>query len=371
MKEGLNRAAIERIAAGIRAIDPSFNTQAFMAIALHGLEHLVLKARVNHLIDCLHQQLPCFTTLAPKLCQLPAHWDHGDAGDPLKKFAAWPVIDYVAVHGINEPALAFKTLQALTSLYSAEFAIRPFIERYPQQSFEQLYRWAKHPNEHIRRLASEGCRPRLPWGAQLKQLIKQPAPILPILTALKNDDSLYVRKSVANNLNDISKDHPAVMLDLCRQWLAPNKQQALKQKPHPTDYTQWIIKHGCRTLVKAGNRECLQLLGINNACISHAQISCNAAVTQDYPLTITLQFLSQKDQTLIIDYAISFLRANGQHRTKVFKLKTIAAMRNQTITLHKNYSFKPISTRRYYKGPHSVSVQINGNVVASQDFILA
>lgn len=360
MKMGLSSAAIARISKSISAIAPSFNSEAFSREALNNLETLELKARVNHIIQCLHQQLPPFEQLAPKMVQLPKHWDFGQQGDPLASFAAWPIIDYVAAYGIEHPITAFHVLEALTPLYTAEFAIRPFIQRYPALAFEQLKKWTASPNEHLRRLASEGCRPRLPWGMQLKTLIAEPSPILNILEPLKNDDSLYVRKSVANNLNDISKDNPSIMLKQCEKW----------QKNSPHQHTDWIIKHACRSLIKEGNLQCLNLLGYTQAHIKNARIISNSIVTEHTPLIFEASFTSVKDQPLIVDYAIDFLRASGKHNTKVFKIKTLTALAGQTIKINKHYSFKTITTRKYYKGEHTIHLQINGNILASQKFIL-
>lgn len=360
MKMGLSQAAITRIGKSISAIEPSFNTEAFSHEALKSLETLKLKERVSHIIQCLNQQLPPFEQLAPKLIQLPKHWDFGQQGDPLAKLAAWPIIDYVAAYGIEQPLIAFNVLEALTPLYSAEFAIRPFIQRYPALSFGQLQKWTTSPNEHLRRLASEGCRPRLPWGMQLKGLIAEPTPILDILEPLKNDDSLYVRKSVANNLNDISKDNPSIMLAQCEKW----------QKNSPHKHTHWIIKHACRTLIKEGNLQCLNLLGYSQAKIKNAKITSNTIATERVPLTFEASFISLKNQPLIVDYAIDFLRANGKYNTKVFKMKTLAALEGQTIKINKHYSFKAITTRKYYKGEHTIHLQINGHILASQNFIL-
>ncbi|WP_054113887.1 DNA alkylation repair protein [Marinagarivorans algicola] len=360
MKQGLSHPAIMRISQSLAAIEPSFSADNFEKSALQGLDNLALKARVNHIIACLHQHLPSFEQFAPKLCQLPQHWDQGDPNEAQHRFAAWPIIDYVAVHGIEHPELAFTVLEAITHLFSAEFAIRPFIERYPTKAFAQLKQWTTSTNEHVRRLASEGCRPRLPWGIQLKALVADPSPIFAILEPLKSDSSLYVRKSVANNLNDISKDHPITMLQHCAKW----------QRKCTTTHTQWIIKHACRTLIKAGHPQCLALLGFNPAQINGVALKCSAVATVNSPLSFEFTVMSTQDQALIIDYAIDFLRANGRYNRKVFKLKTFNATQGQHITLKKHYSFKPISTRRYYLGQHTLSLQINGKIVASQCFTL-
>ena len=360
MKQGLSHAAVARISQGLASIVKGFDQKNFTLQALKGLEDLELKARVHHIIAAMGLFLPAFSKVAPALCRLPAHWDKGDPKDPLRGFAAWPIIDYVARYGIDQPALAFKALEKLTPLFSAEFAIRPFIERYPHEAFQQLNLWAQHPDDHVRRLASEGCRPKLPWGMQLKTLVAAPAPILPILETLKNDPSLYVRKSVANNLNDISKDHPNTVLNTLETWRTTT---ASKE-------TLWIIQHASRTLIKQGNARALALMGAKKAHIKSSQLVCPSSVLSGGLLNFSLSFTSKQQQKLVIDYAIDFLRNNQQHNSKVFKLKTLEAQKGEEICINKSYSFKAISTRRYYPGEHRLHIQINGEVIASANFEL-
>ncbi|HEY7773323.1 MAG TPA: DNA alkylation repair protein [Marinagarivorans sp.] len=360
MKHALSQQAVERIAAGLSAVVKSFDSENFKMQACTGLEKLTLKARVSHIIAAIHTQLPDFKAIAPALCELPHHWDSGNPEAALRGFAAWPIIDFVAVHGIKHPLPAYQALEHLTPLFSAEFAIRPFIEKYPDLTFKQLGVWAAHSNEHVRRLASEGCRPRLPWGIKLRTLVANPAPILPILEALKNDPSLYVRKSVANNFNDISKDHPETVLSRLESW----QNNASKE-------TQWIIRHASRTLIKQGHPRSLALLGAHEASINHVELKLRSQkIKPEGDLAFSVSFISQKKQKLVIDYAIDFIRANGQHNSKVFKLKTLEADQGQVVTLSKRYSFKTITTRRYYSGQQRVHIQVNGKRVASQSFEL-
>jgi 3-methyladenine DNA glycosylase AlkC len=357
MKNGLSTAAVNRIQQGLSAVLPHFNGKIFTAQCLQDLETLELKERVQHIITAITTQCPDFNSTAPALMELPKQWHSGDKNDALRGFAAWPVIDYVAVQGINDPALAFKVLEQLTPLFTAEFAIRPFIDQYPEQSFKQLLIWSRSQNEHVRRLASEGCRPRLPWGMQLKKLVLDPSPILPILQQLKDDESLYVRKSVANNINDITKDHPTIALALCEKW-----------QPLASSNTQWIIKHGCRSLIKAGNERCLQLLGFNAAEISDITLTCPTQIVMGESLEFNCEFTSQKVQNLVVDYSIDFSRSNNKSSNKVFKIKNLNAANNERINVIKNYSFKAISTRKYYAGMHSLNIHLNGNIIATAQF---
>ncbi|WP_220720032.1 DNA alkylation repair protein [Agarivorans litoreus] len=363
MKNGLAEPAVQRIAKGIVAVYPKFDCEQFVDLALDGLEELELKQRVNHIIGVLQQTLPeDFSQTCKLLTALPHHWDRGDPDDSLRGFAIWPVTDYVAVAGIAHPQHAFKALAALSPLFSAEFAIRPFIEKYPEQSWEQLLAWTTSDDEHLRRLASEGCRPRLPWGAQLKELIADPAPILPILEALKNDSSLYVRRSVANNLNDIAKDHPELVLDLCQVW----------QKGANADL-QWLIKHATRSLVKQGHPKSFPLLGYTAEPQVDIEefVLLNSELTMGETLSFAVALRAQKpQQKFVLDYAIHFMKANGNTAAKVFKLKNVSLAQGEMFAMEKSHSFKVISTRCYYPGEHFVAIHINGQERARLAFTL-
>lgn len=363
MKDGLGRAAIARIGNSLAQVIPQFDARAFEADARRGLDQLELKARVHHLIDVLHRHydLP-FKKLSNYLQHLPEVWDRGSAADNKAGFAAWPVIDYVAVHGLAHPKEALHTLEKLTPLFSAEFAIRPFIQQHPDFTYAKLVDWCDHPSEHVRRLASEGSRPRLPWGMRLPQFIHNPEPLLGILQKLKTDESLYVRRSVANNLNDISKDNPEWMIKLCAAWLADSH-----------EHTNWIVKHAMRSLVKAGDARVFPLLGY--AAKPSVTLSDIKLAKHTIALGDALEFnctLSggKRAQHVVVDYVIYFMKSNGKLAPKVFKLKNIALAANETVVISKRHSFKPITTRRYYTGAHQVAIQINGTEIARREFEL-
>ncbi|MEE1674758.1 DNA alkylation repair protein [Agarivorans aestuarii] len=363
MKNGLAEPAVQRIAQGIAAVYPEFDAKRFVELALKGLEELGLKQRVTHIIEVLQQTLPeDFAKVTEILTALPQYWDRGDPDDSLRGFAIWPVTDYVAVAGIDQPQLAFQALAALSPLFSAEFAIRPFIEKHPELSWQQLLAWTRSEDEHLRRLASEGCRPRLPWGVQLKQLITDPAPIYPILEALKNDSSLYVRRSVANNLNDIAKDHPEQVLALCLAW----------QQGASSDL-QWLIKHATRSLVKQGHPKSFPLLGYTaEPKVDIEEFALlNSEVAMGESLSFAIALRAQKpQQKFVLDYALHFMKANGKTAAKVFKLKNVNLAEGEMFAMEKSHSFKAISTRRYYPGEHFVAIHINGQEQARLAFTL-
>jgi 3-methyladenine DNA glycosylase AlkC len=364
MKDGLGVHAIKRIANSVALVVPGFNAKAFQKDAERGLDELELKARVHHLIAALHRHydLP-FKKLSKYLQDLPAVWDRGSAVDNKAGFAAWPLIDYVATHGLQYPKEALQTLEKLTPLFSAEFAIRPFIQQHTEFTYEKLLEWCEHPSEHVRRLASEGSRPRLPWGMRLPQFINNPEPLVGILEKLKVDESLYVRRSVANNLNDISKDNPEWMINLCESWLADSH-----------EHTDWIVKHALRSLVKAGDVRVFPLLGYAakpNVAVSDIQLDKKKIKVGD-SIGFSCAIAGGKGaQNLVVDYVVYFVKANGKLAPKVFKLKNIALAKNETITITKKHSFKPITTRRYYAGEHQLAIQINGKEVVRADFYVS
>ena len=361
LKDRLAADAIQRIAHVLAAIQPNFAHDDFIQQAHTGLEQLELKQRVHHLITILSLHLSDdFSQAAHVLQQIPAHWPtHNEQGD--YGFAAWPLIDYVAVYGLAYPDIALQTLKILTPLFTAEFAIRPFLQQHFDLTYGYLQQWARDDNYHVRRLASEGCRPRLPWGQRVPYLMSNHQEIITILEQLKDDNSDYVRRSVANNLNDISKDYPEKVIGVAQRWLANE----------PTVHRQWIIKHATRGLVKSGHADVLALLGFSQKLnIKNLDFSLNKTqISMNETVQLSLSFCLPKAQNLVIDYALHLPRANGKKSIKVFKWKTglLAAGEHH---LSQNYTFKVITTRRYYLGEHYFEVLVNGQSVGVSTLVL-
>ncbi|MBL1322096.1 MAG: DNA alkylation repair protein [Methylophaga sp.] len=364
MKDGLGTDAVDRISRVLSVIIEDFPSKKFTQSALDGIEPLALKQRVDHLIGVLADYLPNdFQSTSTILLQVKQYWDWGDENDTLSGFAAWPLIDYVAVYGIDEPKLALQVLKDITPLFSAEFAIRPFIKQHFEFTYEQALLWCNDDDEHVRRLASEGFRPRLPWGMHLNQFCESPQPIFPILNLLKDDASLYVRKSVANNLNDISKDNPDDVVTLCQRWIKDASAER-----------QFIIRQGLRSLVKSGRPDVFPLLGYT----AKPQVEKLAIKLQNAKIKLgeTLEFSTilesnlDKAQSFVLDYKVHHVKANGLTTAKVFKWKNITLQPRQNVQLQKSHSFKLITTRKYYAGTHSIELQINGKSMAKADFEL-
>jgi 3-methyladenine DNA glycosylase AlkC len=365
MKNQLGKVAVEHIALCFSELDKDFKQAEFCQQALLGLDSLQLKQRVSHIISVLHQFLPAdFAHATDLLKQLPTVWQKLDPNKEVSSFAAWPVIDYASVYGLAHPQQSLDLLSTLTHLFSAEFAIRAFIIEHPEYCHSQFTLWIKDESEHVRRLVSEGTRPRLPWGIQLKRYMADPSPNIPLLAALKDDPSLYVRRSVANHLNDISKDNPDKLLEICQDWHV-----------NASNEVQWIIKHATRSLVKAGHRQVLSLLGYQQQLrlapvrlrISNDQVQLGEYLEFDVEIGST----SVASQKLVIDFAIHFVKANGQQNAKVFKLKSLDLAAKQSCKIQKRHGIKAITTRQYYAGTHRLEILVNGQGLVSQEFELS
>lgn len=357
MKNGFNASAIARIASALSSAYPDFKSKEFVKTVISGLEPLELKPRVEFIIKTLKNFLPeCFLESVTVLLETKNHWDHGDPDDPLRSFAAWPIIDYIAAHGLEHPEQSLNALKELTPLFSAEFAIRPFIKKYPELCHQYFTVWINDENEHVRRLVSEGTRPLLPWGVRLTQFVENPEANIPLLEVLSKDTSLYVRRSVANHLNDIAKNQPELVLNVCKNWLDANNKNM-----------NWLITHATRTIVKSGHPGVFPLLGftespeltIENLTTPSKEIKLGDAIAFSFSLSSRGSVV----QKVVVDYALHFVKANGKTKPKVFKLKNTELKVGETLNFSKAFSFKPITTRKYYAGEHKIEILINGKAV--------
>jgi 3-methyladenine DNA glycosylase AlkC len=347
-----------------------FKGARFESLALAGLEALELKARVHHLCAALEATLPedfdraagiLEASLAPAV---PGEdlsvLRTSDAG--LAGWIIWSMGEFVVRRGMAQPERALAALHALTQRSTAEFAIRPFIVAHPELSFATLTAWTGDPSAHVRRLVSEGSRPRLPWGLQLKALIADPTPTLPLLHALQDDASPYVRRSVANHLNDIARDNPGVFT----QWLEQHLSEASAER-------RALLKHASRTLIKRGHAPVLKAWGLGQRYRGEAQLRIRpkqVALGGSVTLELTLQSSAARPQPLVIDYVVHHIKADGSTSPKVFKGWSLTLPPHGQQTLTKTHSLKPVTTRRYFAGTHTVEIQVNGTVVSSQCFLL-
>ena len=357
LKHIFNTERINLIADLLSTATSAFNRQVFVSHAIHELENLNLMQRMRQISEAYFVGMKPLS-LAEQfkiLRQIGPAFHHG--------FAAISLCEFVARYGLDDLEASLSTLHFLTQFGSAEFAIRPFIEKYPTETMKQMQLWSHDNNEHVRRLASEGCRPRLPWSFQLSAMKQDPSLAWPILTQLNQDDSLYVRKSVANHLNDISKDHPEWLLEQLKNWDRSNLQ------------TQWIIRHGLRTLIKQGHPEALNLIGVSTQVdinVSAFSVTpTHIELGQSISIELTCQLNQTTDADLVIDYAMIYPKANGKMSRKVFKWKRISLIPNQSIQFSKQQLIKDFSTRKHYAGLYQIELLINGRVYAETSFHLS
>lgn len=312
-----------------------------------------LKQRITHLARVLGRHLPTHYQAATEILKAASHAKHIN---PMV-YLAFPT--YIELFGQQHWQHSMETAAAITHCSTCEFAVRPFIAAHPQKAFNLLQTWAVHPSAHIRRLASEGCRPLLPWATRLPFLVADPTPVFDVLTLLKADNSKYVQKSVANNLNDITKHNPEKVLAWCaRYW-----------QQHPT--TDWIIKRGLRTLVKHGHPKATQLVGLHASPNVHVSAFTITPTTVHLGGSITLSTTLQlpHSQSLRIGYAVDYKKKNGTHSRKIFHWQE-ATYPAGTYTLRKTQTIKNLSTRVHHAGTHPVHLLINGTAVAECRFQL-
>ncbi|WP_429510196.1 DNA alkylation repair protein [Pseudomonas sp. BT76 TE3572] len=353
LKEIFNADRLQHIATEMTAVYPEFNAKAFLKLANDGLAELSIMQRMARVSECLHAVLPLsyeetlevLRALAPRL----------NSG-----FVSISLPHYVATYGAHAFEQSMDALKYFTTFGSSEFAIRHFLRSDTERSLAVMHEWSLDENEHVRRLASEGSRPRLPWSFRLEQIQADPTLAAAILDNLKADDSLYVRKSVANHLNDITKDHPEWVLDLIEGWSLDNK------------HTAWIAKHALRSLIKQGNQRALAIIGaggkpeveIIDVKVEPAVIRLGEKITLSFAVKSTVQ----DSQRLVIDYAIDYVKANGSTSAKVFKLKALTLPGKATETIARSQQIKELTTRKHYVGKHAVHVLMNGERLASTSF---
>ena len=361
LKEVYNKAFFERIMDSIEVVIPSLNRELFLTVVFtQDWEKLELKARTSYIAEAMKTFLPTdFKKAAPLLVQLTEQLNKNKVSGG---YAHLFIPEFIEKNGLDDEKTALKCIEKVTQFVSCEFAVRPFIRQNPEGLINQLILWSKHTNQHVRRLASEGCRPRLPWASSFIEFKKDPSPILPILENLKADNSLYVKKSVANNLNDISKDHPELFLTIAKEWLGRN------------DHSNWIIKHAARTLLKDGNSKAMQLFGYAKLekmdSSGFKVIESNINMGESVSFEFQLKNKSNTMEKVRLEYGIYFKMSNQQNNRKVFKISERQLSAGEVIKINKSHTIKPISTRKYYAGEHFISLILNGHELAKQAFIL-
>ena len=353
------------IARQVKAAWPQFRAKEFVADALDGYDSLELMDRGRHIARVLARHLPADYPRSLEI--LMRSIEERRPGDQVEggmaSFFFLPHTNFVAEFGIEHFEASMDALYKLTQIFTAEFSIRPFIERYERESLALLGKWALDPDAHVRRLVSEGTRPRLPWAGRLRSFQKDPAPVLTLLEQLKDDSELYVRRSVANNLNDIGKDHPEVLITVARRWMKD-----------ATDERRVLVRHSLRSLVKQGNAEALAILGFGKvATVAPENIEITPKRARNggkVTVTFDARNTSRRAQRVILDLRIHFIKANGKSSPKVFKLKSVNLPAGKTDTFRKTISLANLTTRKHYRGKHMVDVLINGRIVPLGSFVV-
>lgn len=370
-KHFINAALVRDAAAQLKRAAPSFDAARFTRLATRDLDTLELKARAMHVAAALEATLPEGFDVAAQCIEAalaPAHADdelshHTTTHKGLAGWILWPAGEFVVRRGMQSPERALQALHAITQRFTAEFAIRPFILAHPALVYRTLHEWVHDESPHVRRLVSEGSRPRLPWGLQLKPLIADPSPTLPLLLALQDDPSAYVRRSVANHLNDIAKDHPA----LVAQWLETHLPTASAER-------RALLRHASRTLIKRGDARVLSAWGLGGVFKGRAALAIaptRVSVGEHLAIAIELTSSARRAQRLAVDYAVHHVKADGRTTPKVFKGWVLELQAGETRALNKRHALKLITTRRYHAGAHEVEVLINGRSVARAGFELS
>ena len=363
-KNIFNKDLITQIAKHIKNNYNDFDTDNFIADSSDGIEKLEMKARSKQIADKLAVYLPNDFVHSAKVIKASlAPYDSSGYEiheDGIRGWAIMPISHYIGKYGLDNFDISMQLFKEITSRFTAEFDIRFFLIRYQKQALETLKEWVNDPDYHVRRLVSEGTRPLLPWGIKINSFVEDPTPIIPLLEALKDDSEEYVRRSVANNLNDISKQHPDIVINIAKEWIKNADKNRKK-----------LIRHALRTLIKKGNKKALEVLGYKHAeiTINHFRLDKNSLNLGD-DLNIELELYSNTDcsQNIIIDYAIHHVKANGTTSPKIFKWKDIKLDANSVIKISKKHSMKKVTTRVYYSGIHKIEVFINGISYCIKEF---
>ena len=336
--------SIDKFAAAIQAHYKDFDTNYFKSLIFdENWQNLELKQRMRHTTECLRKTLPQDYETAINILK--------KAAPAVSGFEAMTLHDYVELYGQDNWDISLPAIRFFNQFASGEFAIRPFLDIIPEKAMVFMSNCADDESDKIRRFASEGCRPRLPWAMALPKFKQDPSLVLSILEKLKDDESEFVRKSVANNLNDISKDHPDIVLDVCEKWQGNSPR------------TDWIIKQACRTLLKSGNKRAMLLFGFGdpeNLSINElAFAKPSLAIGQDQFFSFKL-FVNEKQKCKVrLEYAVFYVKSNGKLSKKIFQISENSVEPGDYFFKRKQ-TFEDMSTRKHYPGTHAIAIIVNG-----------
>ena len=355
-----------RLMAEVLGRRAGFDRAAFEAHALDGLDQLEMMQRSEQIADALDIALPTGLPAASEHLTAALHptvdWSISDMKSEQRGLAGWavtPMAALIARRKEDDPALGLAALRDMTMRSSSEFAVRPFFRDHFDLTMTTAMEWGLDANLHVRRLASEGSRPRLPWGLRLSALVKDPDPLFPLLDRLKDDPEEYVRRSVANNLNDIAKDHADRVAALAADWLDGAGRDRTR-----------LVRHACRSLFKQGHPATLAAFGYHPPEVEATLTLSSSQVAVGETLDLSLDLTPHRHGPLMIDYVIHMMRANGSLSAKVFKWTEVAGQAGQKQRLTKSHPYRKVTTRTDYPGRQMLSIQINGQTVAEAPFDL-
>jgi len=361
-----NKDRVQYLAGLFAASDESFDASGFVRDVMKGFKPLELKERIVHITVVLETYLAADYRVAAKqmVDALPPPLDPKLTDDDFGDFIFAPLGELVVRNGLAKKhlKLSLKTLKALTQRFSMEDAIRALINTHPQETLAELAKWSTDKNYHVRRLVSEGTRPRLPWS---KRLSIDAAVPLPLLDTLHADSTRYVTRSVANHLNDIAKAQPKWVLDALKRWRKQSKQDATE--------LDWMSRHALRTLVKQGHAQALTFLGFRaDPKIQVAWLALKASrIKPGQAVEFSFTVTARRDEALMVDYVIDFVKANGSLAPKVHKLKQLRLKKGESVIVKKRHVLRAdATTYTLYPGMHRVTLQINGKAFGGESFEL-
>ncbi|WP_299660855.1 hypothetical protein [uncultured Ruegeria sp.] len=362
LKDQLFNAEKTRYLAGLFAdAEPNFKAEAFEAKVMARLPELELKERMAWIAACLQDAVPGdLPTVAPIILRaLPPPLDPGKSDDDFGDFIFAPLGDWVCAIGLDHPELSLSVLEEITQRFSMEWAIRPFLNHHPELVMERMQDWCAHPSYHVRRLVSEGTRPRLPWGQAVDLALSDP---LPFLDRLHGDQTRYVTRSIANHMNDITKKDPDIVLERLRLWGDSNQQDR--------EELRWMTSHALRGLVKSGHSGAMRALGYDPDADITVELQVNGSARIGEVLEFEARLNGVNSQPVLIDYIVHFQRPGGKISPKVHKLKQ-AELKDGQLTLSKRHKLKGNATTfKLVPGPHRLEIQVNGRVRTGTDFEL-
>lgn len=372
-KDMFNEQFFDKFTKDLKLVINDFDTEKFVSQIMNDeWENKGYKERIAHItrnlnkffpsdykaaVDIILELLDCIKDALPDFSRI----DDTNFGLLALEYGA--ILDnYVEQYGIDDFETSIKAIEKITQFTTCEFVTHAFIAKYPDKMMKQMLAWSEHKHWGVRRLASEGCRPRLPWAMSLPDLKKDPTPIIPILENLKSDPSRFVRLSVANNLNDIAKDNPEIVIGLAKSWKGESKE------------VDWVIKHGCRTLLKQGNPEIMKLFGldsINNIAIGSFQISTHKIEIGDsVEFSFSLSNNNREKAVIRLEYVIYYQKSNGTLSRKIYKISEKEYAANTVTHITRKHSFRVITTRKFHPGLHQLAIIINGKECERLDFFL-